>query len=685
MEIRTMLKRSFQLLIILLSQIFVGYLIKGSVIEQNGKEVTGVTVNLGRASSMNATTESNGGYQFGILYNKATAGRHSVNPLSNYDSAIKDITISKERPANRNAVPRPVNGTIGGINSIADSPDRLVCTYYFYWYDVYGGPNVFTDHPPDTFLSTFSFTEVSWHKREILDMISAGIDVMLPVYLGDDRSRQNWSIVGLEKLISAQEELISEGYNPPKIGLFLDTTALKYQNKGQLVDLTQDYGKVMFYKMIRDFYSIVPAQLRAEIDGKPIMWFYSAGYASAYDQETFNYIYNHFQYDFNGIIPYIIIDASWQGVDTENSYGWGSALYGPMLGGIASIGPGFNDTGYIPYIGGSARIKDREDGQYYIDSWKTAIDSGRRIIVIETWNELGEATEICNSREYGRKYIDITRDYVNLFKAMPDYKNESMVWWGIDVNEHPIQKGLITTKKDGILFVQKGGKEAIYAENTIDPESYYVYFDVNNDFIHASQKEVWVQVEYFDGGVDTFTLEYDSTSPSDGVYGGAYTRSEIVPLSNTNQWKIHTFHLPDAYFGERQGWKSDFRLSDNVDGVNYFSRIWVYNYDPNRFPTPPPTARFMPFYDQNNPYMLEFIDLSTGYIDNWDWNFGDAGRSSESSPIHKFIDAGYYTVSLTVSGPGGSITEKKNILIDQEGQRRRWATLRDRNIMKRRR
>lgn len=208
---------------------------------------------------------------------------------------------------------------------------------------------------------------------------------------------------------------------------------------------------------------------------------------------------------------------------------------------------------------------------------------------------------------------------------------------------------------------------------------------MNNDFIHASEKEVWIQVEYYDEGFDTFTLEYDGTSPRDGVYGGPYTRSEIVPLTNTNKWKIHTFHLPDAYFGERQGWNSDFRLSDSVDGVNYFSRIWVYNYDPNKFPAPPPMARFMPIYDQSKPYTQEFIDLSTGYIDNWEWNFGDVVQSSEPSPIHTYISPGYYTVSLTVSGPSGSTTEKINILIDQGGLRKLWSTQRNGNVMRRKR
>lgn len=466
-----MIKRPAQFLIVLVSHIFVVSLIMGNVIENNGEETICVTGIQGKVASIDSKKTNNGRDHLGLPDNLVTSAYHSAYPLRNYATVIKNITKSKEKSTYWNAVPLSSSGTIGGIDSISEPADRLVCTYYFYWYDaLYGaGNNVMTDHPPDAFLSTFSFREVSWHKREILDMISAGIDIMLPVYLGDDVNRQNWSVVGLEKIVAAQEELIAEGYNPPKVGLFFDTTALKYQNNGQLVDLTQDYGKVLFYNMIRDFYSIVPAQLRAKIDGKPIIWLYSATYASAYDQETFNYIYNHFKSDFNGINPYIVTDATWQGVVTDNSYCWGSALIGPMITGIASVGPGFNNTGYIPSTGGKPSIRERDNGIFYRDSWQAILGSGSRNVVLETWNELGEATEICNSREYGRKYIENTRNYVNLFKALPDYKSESMVWWGLDVNQHPIQKGLITKKRMESNLCRRVGKRQSMPKTRLIP------------------------------------------------------------------------------------------------------------------------------------------------------------------------------------------------------------------------
>jgi len=59
------------------------------------------------------------------------------------------------------------------------------------------------------------------------------------------------------------------------------------------------------------------------------------------------------------------------------------------------------------------------------------------------------------------------------------------------------------------------------------------------------------------------------------------------------------------------------------------------------------------------PYAISFTDQSVGDYDTWLWNFGDGNTSGEASPQHQYISPGIYTVSLTVSGNGGSNTETK--------------------------
>ena len=77
------------------------------------------------------------------------------------------------------------------------------------------------------------------------------------------------------------------------------------------------------------------------------------------------------------------------------------------------------------------------------------------------------------------------------------------------------------------------------------------------------------------------------------------------------------------------------------------------------------------------PLAVNFTDLSTGSITNWSWNFGDGGTSTEQNPTHTYNTAGTYTVSLTVTGPGGSDTETKidYITVSTEGWEGAYDTL----------
>jgi PKD repeat protein len=75
---------------------------------------------------------------------------------------------------------------------------------------------------------------------------------------------------------------------------------------------------------------------------------------------------------------------------------------------------------------------------------------------------------------------------------------------------------------------------------------------------------------------------------------------------------------------------------------------------------PPPVAAF-----SGSPtsgcaaLVVDFTDESTGDITSWSWTFGDGGTSAAQNPSYTYNDPGTYTVSLTVTGPGGSDTETK--------------------------
>ena len=72
--------------------------------------------------------------------------------------------------------------------------------------------------------------------------------------------------------------------------------------------------------------------------------------------------------------------------------------------------PGYDDT----KLRGAERVKfDRRDGGFYRDYWKIAakfVVPDQRLLLITTFNEWHEGTELEPSVEYGDLYLKLTRE-----------------------------------------------------------------------------------------------------------------------------------------------------------------------------------------------------------------------------------------------------------------------------------
>jgi hypothetical protein len=58
------------------------------------------------------------------------------------------------------------------------------------------------------------------------------------------------------------------------------------------------------------------------------------------------------------------------------------------------------------------------------------------------------------------------------------------------------------------------------------------------------------------------------------------------------------------------------------------------------------------------PLQVTFTNNSGGDFDTITWDFGDGANSHEANPVHFYKKGGAFTVTLTVSGPGGVNTKK---------------------------
>jgi PKD repeat protein len=89
------------------------------------------------------------------------------------------------------------------------------------------------------------------------------------------------------------------------------------------------------------------------------------------------------------------------------------------------------------------------------------------------------------------------------------------------------------------------------------------------------------------------------------------------------------------------------------------------NYITVTSPPPPPVANFSASPTSGTaPLTVNFTDSSTGTVASWSWTFGDGGTSTVQNPSHTYTAAGTYTVTLTVTGPGGSNTNTKTNYIN---------------------
>ena len=483
--------------------------------------------------------------------------------------------------------------------------DHLVGTYYFYWYKwptehFFDGSlekrdDALTDHFPRP--KTVDYESVAWHERELSDIAWCGIDFVLPVYWGApgayDLPHGIFSVRGLDALQKARDELLARGKRCPRIGMFFDTSTLlnalrREKPLNGKPDLTTSHGKEVFYGTIRDYWRRLDRKHWATLGGRPIIGLYSASFAAGFDQSTFDYLDENFERDF-GVRPHVIAERSWRRIKAGGFYRWGAALGGPFIDDVAQIGPGYDDRA-VP--GRSTPIRDREDGRFYEHSWVEAIKSGRPIVLIETWNEMHEGTSICDSAEYGRKYMRLTRKYVRLWKSRAKIKKEIELEHPKPLPRGPSHQGRqfaeerdlfidfaksdakglrIVGQPDGVFeTTQEGGRRCVRATPA---ETTYLYFAVPDPFFYNLHERVLVEIEYLDSGSGMIILQYDSHDQGAHL-GGAYTTGETIQRQGTGRWLAHTFRLDNAAFLNRQNGATDFRFALTGDPV-CLSRVAV--------------------------------------------------------------------------------------------------------------
>jgi hypothetical protein len=482
--------------------------------------------------------------------------------------------------------------------------DRLVMTYYYYWYDEASLEDpALSQHPPTN--PPLDWRSVAWHERQLADMASAGVDVALAVYWGDTAA---WSMDGLAPMVEARENLLAAGLRPPAIGLFFDTNmyAMILPERPELNDLTTDDGLSMLADQIGIFLDYVPPCHLARVDGRPLAFFWRAdtedGDQFKFDDSTFDNITDMIAARYDERL-HLVVEQSWVEAARKANvelgavdvYRWGAALNGTRFyGRTVAVGPGYDDT----RIGGRpGYTRERTDGGTYSRDLRQAVMSGTPWLLLETWNELWEGTAIAETEETGRTYLGITARYTALFHQLGKERARD-AWFDLGTSRNAYLRRLADAPiEQGAPAEENGRWGARPFKEDADGTGYF-HFALDRRLGLNGAQTLTVYVEYFDEGEGSFVLEYDSLDP-DAPEGGVYKPTDPVYFENTRTWRTHRFLLDDASLKHRQyDDGGDFRLHDRPgpdERLHAFGRVTT---------TVEPAARPVPF----EPESLSFVD-----------------------------------------------------------------------------
>jgi Secreted protein containing C-terminal beta-propeller domain distantly related to WD-40 repeats len=171
------------------------------------------------------------------------------------------------------------------------------------------------------------------------------------------------------------------------------------------------------------------------------------------------------------------------------------------------------------------------------------------------------------------------------------------------------------------------------------------------------------------------------------VFQGAYVYDVSLQNGFTLRGRVTQYEDNDAFaksgyyfYGDRSITRSLYidsvlyTISNSrlqLNDLNTLDKIKSLDIGPSAVPTsrttatPTPTSVLSADFTSNvttgeAPLAVQFTDISTGSPSEWQWSWGDlTANDTTRHPVHAFDVPGIYSITLTVTGPGGSNSTQK--------------------------
>jgi len=162
-------------------------------------------------------------------------------------------------------------------------------------------------------------------------------------------------------------------------------------------------------------------------------------------------------------------------------------------------------------------------------------------------------------------------DFISFLKRLS--KTKELLKIEVDLGATQTSDGLIQRSViDGYPEnVEVSGKECkkILSQKGVNE---YMYFFVDDEFIHGGKNEVYIIIEYYDDGIDRFTVEYDAFGDRPGLN---HKKACEIIKTNSKEWKEEICYMNDAEFINSMHRGADFRIWSNHDGEDYINKVSV--------------------------------------------------------------------------------------------------------------